>query len=68
MTPKGPLTKNAGPPALVILGLLMVGIGILILVGNLDILPYVEWHRYWPVVLIVIGVWELARFRRSARP
>ncbi|MBZ5584960.1 MAG: DUF5668 domain-containing protein [Acidobacteriia bacterium] len=67
MTPNDPLTKNAGPSALLVLGLLLVGIGILVLFGNLDVIPYGEWHRYWPVVLIIVGVAELARFRR-ARP
>ena len=67
MTPNDPLGNNgSGPSVLLVLGLLMVGLGILILCGNLDVIPYVEWHRYWPVALIVIGVAELARFRRRA--
>ena len=68
MTPHDLRTRNgSNPPALWILGLLMVVIGGLILFGNLDVIPYVEWHHYWPVILIVGGVLELARFRRRAR-
>ncbi len=57
--------NGSEPSALLILGLLLVAVGIVILCGNLNVLPYVDWQHYWPVVLIVGGVLELARFHRA---
>ncbi len=66
MKPNDSLPRNgSGASALLILGLLMVAIGALVLCGNLNVLPYVDWRHYWPVVLIVGGVLELARFHRA---
>ncbi len=57
--------SGSGPSALLIVGLLMVAIGALVLCANLNVLPYVDWQRYWPVALIVGGILELARFNRA---
>ncbi len=65
MKPHDPPGKNEGPSALLILSILLIGLGAIVLVGNLDIIPYAEWHRYWPVALILMGILELARFHRA---
>ena len=45
-------------PALVP-GLILVAIGLLFLLDNLNILYLREWVRYWPVILIAIGLAKL---------
>jgi phage shock protein C len=47
----------------VLAGLILVGIGILFLLVNLDILGWLRWARLWPLILIVIGL--LLLFRRG---
>ena len=39
--------------------LIVIGIGVLFLLNNLNILYFQEWVRYWPVVLIAIGLVKL---------
>jgi len=38
-------------------GLLLFGIGILLWLGNMGLLPYINWGRDWPWVLIILGLW-----------
>jgi predicted membrane protein len=40
-------------------GLILVGIGVLFLLGNLHILRANDWISYWPVILIAIGLVQL---------
>ena len=40
-------------------GLILVGIGVLFLLGNLHIIRGGDWVSYWPVILIVIGLVQL---------
>ena len=39
--------------------LIVIGIGVLFLLNNLNILYFQEWVRYWPVILIAIGLVKL---------
>jgi hypothetical protein len=39
--------------------LIVIGIGVLFLLNNLNILYFSEWVRYWPVILIAIGLVKL---------
>ena len=39
--------------------LIVIGIGVLFLLNNLNILYFSEWTRYWPVILIAIGLVKL---------
>ena len=63
----------SGPPVFV-LGLTIMLLGIVLLLGELDLIGLrVEWWRWWPVLLIGIGVSHLAtgrnlRPRRPERP
>jgi predicted membrane protein len=40
--------------------IVLIGIGILFLLGNLHLIPSIDWFDYWPVILIVIGALKLA--------
>ncbi len=50
----------------VLAGLLLVIIGVLFLLGNLDLLAWLHWARFWPLILILIGLVLL--LRRQPRP
>jgi hypothetical protein len=39
--------------------LIVIGIGVLFLLNNLNILYFSEWARYWPVALIALGLVKL---------
>jgi hypothetical protein len=39
--------------------LIVIGIGVLFLLNNLNILYVSEWTRYWPVILIALGLVKL---------
>ena len=39
--------------------IIVIGIGVLFLLNNLNILYFSEWIRYWPVILIAIGLVKL---------
>jgi hypothetical protein len=39
--------------------IIVIGIGVLFLLNNLNILYFWEWTRYWPVILITIGLVKL---------
>jgi hypothetical protein len=56
--------SSAGPIVLILIG------GIFLLI-NLGILPVAELKallaKWWPVFLIVIGVWQLTRPRRDGQ-
>ena len=38
---------------------IVIGIGVLFLLNNLNILYFSEWARYWPVILIAVGLVKL---------
>jgi hypothetical protein len=40
--------------------ILLIAIGILIWISNLDII-HIAWRRDWPVILIAIGIIELIK-------
>jgi phage shock protein C len=44
-------------------GLILVAIGVLFLLANLDLLGWLRWARFWPLILIVIGLLLLLRRR-----
>lgn len=46
-----------------LLGLILVVVGILFLLGSLDLLGWFRLGRLWPLVLIIIGVFLLLRRR-----
>ena len=48
-------------------GLILVVIGLLFLLVNLDLLGWFRWARLWPLILIVIGLLLLLR-RRQVHP
>ncbi len=40
----------------VIAGTILIGLGTMFLINQLDIIPHIYWGRVWPVILIVIGL------------
>lgn len=42
-------------------GLIIIGIGVFLLILNIDILPGSTWDWIWPAVLIAIGIWIISR-------
>jgi Domain of unknown function (DUF5668) len=40
-------------------GLLLIGLGLLFLFQRLSLLPHLEFHRLWPLFLLVVGVAKL---------
>ncbi|MGH9775460.1 MAG: LiaI-LiaF-like domain-containing protein [Candidatus Acidiferrales bacterium] len=51
--------RPTGPVAAIIL----IGLGVLFLMGNLDIFPTRIFEHGWPLILVVIGIWMLYRRR-----
>lgn len=36
-------------------GLILVGIGLIFLLRNLGVLWWLDWGRFWPIILIIVG-------------
>ena len=60
-TPEGGAGKRWRPRRGVVGGLVLVAIGAYLLLGNLGLLPPIEWRLVWPILLILLGVWILIR-------
>jgi predicted membrane protein len=60
--------RHHGSDSRVFLGILFVAIGSLLMLENLDLLPYDLSHIFisWPMLLIVIGIYNLSRKASSA--
>ena len=39
--------------------LIIIGVGVLFLLGNLHVLDAADWFRYWPAILIAVGLLAL---------
>ena len=50
------MTRTSGS---LIPGLIVIAIGLLFLLENLNVIYVEDWWRYWPVLLIVIGFAKL---------
>ncbi|MDI6857553.1 MAG: PspC domain-containing protein [Dehalococcoidia bacterium] len=46
-----------------LLGLILIVAGVLFLLSSLDLLRWFYWGRFWPLLLIIIGVFLLMRRR-----
>lgn len=44
-------------------GLILVGLGALFLLDNLRIISASEWARYWPVILVAVGLYKMVEPR-----
>ena len=54
------MKKNRCPAATILLGLILIVVGALVLLANLDILPFdVDLAHWWPLILVVLGVVHL---------
>ncbi|CAN5638978.1 hypothetical protein BH20CHL7_BH20CHL7_06080 [soil metagenome] len=60
---------DTGRMASVVFGLLLLGVGLWFFADRtlgLD-LPRISWSQFWPVILIVLGVWIVLGARRRHR-
>ena len=57
--PASASTRRRGPTAQVLIGLMVVALGVLFTLDNLDILDATEYLRYWPVAFVLIGLLKL---------
>jgi hypothetical protein len=49
--------------------ILLIVLGVVFLLDQLDVLRFSEIARYWPVLLIAVGAWALVvRFQQPAPP
>jgi cell division protein FtsW (lipid II flippase) len=50
-------------------GIFFIALGLLIWLGNMNLLPYINWSRDWPWILVFLGLLFLLRpfFRKSRR-
>jgi uncharacterized membrane protein HdeD (DUF308 family) len=46
--------KNEDRHGMVIGGIIVLGIGILFLLSNLDVIPHIG--KMWPLILVVVGI------------
>lgn len=51
--------RRRGPTAQVVLGLMVVAVGILFTLDNLEILDAREYLQYWPIGLVAVGLLKL---------
>lgn len=49
-------------------GAVLVVLGVLFLLANTGVLDQVNWDYVWPVALIALGVWLVARRYRRQPP
>lgn len=49
-------------------GIFFVGVGLLIWLGNLHLLPIVNWDRDWPWILVFLGLWIISKPLFGRRP
>ncbi|MES2901686.1 MAG: DUF5668 domain-containing protein [Pseudomonadota bacterium] len=54
-----PNSAARGVPGQVIIGIAVITLGLLFLLDNLNLIEFREVKRYWPVLLIIIGVAKL---------
>ncbi len=52
----------------ILAGLLLVIIGALFLLATFDLLAWFRWARYWPIILIILGLVLLLRRAPHPRP
>jgi Domain of unknown function (DUF5668) len=53
------MRRSSGPTG----AFLLIGVGILFLLGNLDIFDFDVFHHFWPIIIIAVGVWMFWRRR-----
>jgi predicted membrane protein len=57
-------SPRRGPAAQVVLGLMVVAVGVLFTLDNLEILDARDYLQYWPIVFVVVGllkIWQGTR-------
>ncbi len=49
-------------------GIILLAAGVVLLLGNFGYLGWIRWDRWWPLILIAIGLWMLGRRPSPAPP
>jgi predicted membrane protein len=64
-TPTSPSAPRRGPTAQVVFGLMIVIVGVLFTLDNLEVLDAREYLRFWPAGLVVIGLLKIDHARSA---
>lgn len=54
------LGRSMGPQWGILWGVLIAVVGLVLLVDNLNLFPGIQFYRFWPMILIVIGLMNIA--------
>jgi hypothetical protein len=60
----GPPVDDAGPSKIPIGAFVLIGLGVLFLLNEMDVVNFDRLWRFWPLVLIAVGIRVLMRRRR----
>ena len=52
---------------MMVVGSILIAVGIIALLSRLEILSSSVWSYTWPVILIILGLWFITRWRWSRR-
>lgn len=64
--PEGPVAQRGCVGGMPIGAIILIGLGVLLLLDNLGVLSFRWTEEFWPIVLIVVGIWlALRRMGRS---
>ena len=59
--------RRRGPTAQAVFGLMVIVVGVLFTLDNLDILDARDYLQYWPAGLVVVGLLKLWQAARDGR-
>ncbi len=45
----------------IVIGLLLLGLGFIFLLENFNLFPFIDFEKFWPLILIIIGLLILSR-------
>jgi TM2 domain-containing membrane protein YozV len=57
----GPLQRSCGPGGMPLGAVILIALGVLLLLDNLGVLSFRWTAEFWPIVLIVLGIWLALR-------
>lgn len=54
--------KTSKSSSNIVWGLILMGLGIFLLLDNLDIFDVLNWWHYWPIVMVIFGMNKMIDF------
>ena len=55
------------PMGRIVWGLLLIAFGVLYLLSYLGMMPWIEWNRWWPLLVVAFGLARLVTARTAER-